>query len=364
MKKIVIITWKKSQFKNSWVWKYIWNYIPFLEKEYDVEIFYQPENHNIITWNLWRLFKLPRIIQKNYKWYIKIMSDESLLISVRKKYINNTISIIHHYPFETKVSNFKEHIIRWVSFITFHTILKKIEYIIAVSNKTKNILENLWIKSNHITVIPNSIDLSSYKILNEKEKKEKREKFSKKYTIPKNKKWLLYVWSNESRKNLLTLFKTLNLLSNEYILVRVWKDVSVNELEKMNKIINENKLIDRYYHLQDVSEEDLISLYQISDIYIMPSLYEWFWRPIIEAQACWCPVISTKCWALQEVCWDWALLINDPFDTQEYANKIMSVWIENTTINLWVENAKKYSNYNNWKLFDKLILLINNYSTI
>jgi glycosyltransferase involved in cell wall biosynthesis len=42
----------------------------------------------------------------------------------------------------------------------------------------------------------------------------------------------------------------------------------------MNKIINENNLKNRYYHLQDLSEEDLISLYQVSDVYLMPSLYE------------------------------------------------------------------------------------------
>ena len=355
-KKVVIFTWKKSQFQNSWVWKYILNYIPYLEREYDVEIFYQPESHNVITWNLWRLFKLPRIIKNDYKWYIKIMSDESLLISVRKKYLDDTIVIIHHYPFDTKVSNFKEHIIRWCSFITFNTILKKVQNIIVVSNKTKSVLDKLWIDVKNITVIPNSIDLSSYKILWDKVRKNMRSNFSIKYNIPNDKKRLLYVWSNESRKNLLVLFKTLNILSNEYILVRVWKDVSADELEKMNRIVSKSKLACRYYHLQDLSEEDLILIYQVSDVYLMPSLYEWFWRPIIEAQACWCPVISTKCWALEEVCWEWALFIENPTNEKEYAEKIdVALKERNQYIEKWKINVMLYTSDFNIEKFKRII---------
>lgn len=348
-KKIVIIVWKESQFQNSWVGKYIWNYIPYLKENFNVEIFYQPEKHWMVSWFYWRIFTLPKIIKKKYKGYIKIFFDENYLISARVKYAKDTIAIVHHYPFKTKVTNLKEHMVRRLSFMTFNTILRKIHHIVVVSNKTKETLKGIWIKEKYISVIPNSVDLSCYKVLDEKEKIIKRENISKKYKVPMDKKWLLYVWSNESRKNLLTLFRVLSELSDDYILVRVWKDWSVEELEKMNKIIDENNLKNRYYHLQDLSEEDLISLYQISDIYLMPSLYEWFGRPIIEAQACWCPVISTKCWALEEVCGDWALLVNSPMDENEYIKKIKELQNENVLkllIKKWINNSENYST--NW----------------
>ena len=240
--------------------------------------------------------------------------------------------------------------------MTFNTILRKIHHIVVVSNKTKDVLKDIWIKEKYMTVIPNSVDLSHYNTLNDNEKTKTREKLSKKYAVPTDKKWLLYVWSNESRKNLLTLFKVLSKLSDEYILVRVWKDWSVEELGKMNKIINENGLENRYYHLQDLSEEDLISLYQVSDIYLMPSLYEWFGRPIIEAQACWCPVISTKCWALEEVCGNWALFIDNPMDENEYIKCIGNLLEKKEElIKKWVENSKKYSTSWNAKKFKELI---------
>lgn len=360
MKKILIIVTKKSLFMNSGVGKYIWNYIPYLREKFDVEVFYQPEEHWMVSWLCWRFFVLPRILKKKYNDYIKIFFDENFLISARPKYAKSTIAIVHHYPFKTKVTNLKEHMVRWLSFMTFNTILRKIHHIVVVSNQTKNVLKEIWINEKHMTVIPNSVDLSCYKILNNDEKIVKKEELSKKYNVSIDKKRLLYVWSNESRKNLLTLFKTLSKLSNEYILVRVWKDWSIEELEKMNKIINENNLKNRYYHLQDLSEEDLISLYQVSDIYLMPSLYEWFWRPIIEAQACWCPVISTKCWALEEVCGDWASLVKNPMDENEYLKCIESIIAkEDTLIKKWKLNASKYSTELNAEKFESLIMKLN-----
>lgn len=356
MKKIVIIAMKKSNFINSWVWKYINNYIPYLSKKYDVVMLYQPEETWFLSWWYRRFFKLPRILKNNYRWYIKIFTEENFLVSCRQYFADDTIVIIHHYPFRTKVTNFKEEIIRRLSFFTFNTILKRLKNIIAVSKMTKSVLDSIWIKEKYITVIPNSVDLSSYKRLSDNERAEKRLEISKKYNISNDKKWLLYVWSNESRKNLLTLFKVLANLSDDFILVRIWKDWSTEELQKMNKIIKDNNLKDRYYHLQNLSEEDLISLYQVSDIYLMPSLYEWFGRPIIEAQACWCPVISTKCWALEEICWDWALLVDNPMNENEYINNVNKIYSEAPSlIKKWKINADKYSASNNGHLFIEII---------
>lgn len=356
MKKIVVIAMKSSYFHNSWVWKYISNYIPYLSKKYNIELLYQPEETWFISWWIRRIFKLPNILKEKYDWYIKIFTEENFLISVRKYFVGDSIMIVHHYPFKTKVTNFKEEIIRRLSFFTFNTILKKLKSIIAVSDTTKSVLVNIWINAKYITVIPNSIDITSYKQLNKNQKEGKRSLLTKKFNIPNNLIWLLFVWSNESRKNLITLLKTLHCLSDEYILLRVWKDGSKEELVKMGRIINDNNLLNRYYHLQDLSEEDLISLYQISDIYLMPSLYEWFWRPIIEAQSCWLPVISTKCWALEEVCWDWALFVNDPMNEKEYVKLIKDIINKKELlIQKWLSNANKYSTELNAKKLERLI---------
>ncbi len=70
------------------------------------------------------------------------------------------------------------------------------------------------------------------------------------------------------------LLKTLSILPQNYILIRVGRDLNLEENKRNNQIIVDNNLGNRYYHLQNISEEDLVILYQVSDVYLMPSLYE------------------------------------------------------------------------------------------
>ena len=355
-KKILLICDKESLVRNSWAWKYIFNFVPFLKSEHELEIIYQPESCNFFTWLCRRLFKLPKLIENKYNWYVKIFYAEHFLNSIRSSFINETIIIIHHYPYLLKAKTIMDFIVKIMSYVTFNTILKKVKRIIVVSKVTENVLLWLWVKKEYLTYIPNCIDLSAYKEVSLEEKIKLRKNLSLKYRIPGDKKRLLYVWTNETRKNLTSLFNVLSELDSNYILVRVWKDLFSNEKTRIDALIKEHNLSNRYYHLQDISEEELISIYQVSDIYLMPSLYEWFGRPIIEAQACWCPVISTKCWALEEVCWDWALLIDDPFNTKEYVERIRQLGDKkNFIIKNWKVNCQKYSRDLNCEILLDLI---------
>jgi len=73
-----------------------------------------------------------------------------------------------------------------------------------------------------------------------------------------------------------------------------------------------------------VSHEELLSLVGHADALIMPSLYEGFGLPPVEAMAAGVPVAVASAASLPEVCGDAALYF-DPLDVRDIANKLVKI---------------------------------------
>ncbi|MFA6197928.1 MAG: glycosyltransferase family 1 protein [Patescibacteria group bacterium] len=67
------------------------------------------------------------------------------------------------------------------------------------------------------------------------------------------------------------------------------------------------------------------SLYSGSEAYILPSLYEGFGMPVIEAMACGAPVIVSSAPPLPEIAGSAAEIINDPYRSESIATAIWNV---------------------------------------
>jgi len=76
-----------------------------------------------------------------------------------------------------------------------------------------------------------------------------------------------------------------------------------------------------------IPHEDLVAVYNLADVFILPSVYEGFGIPVIEAMACGCPVIASKTGALPEICGDAAYYI-DASEPDEMAEAIRKVLVE------------------------------------
>ncbi|CAI1592180.1 glycosyltransferase family 4 protein [Serratia proteamaculans] len=74
---------------------------------------------------------------------------------------------------------------------------------------------------------------------------------------------------------------------------------------------------DRIEFLGRVSDEELVELYSSALAFVFPSLYEGFGIPPLEAQACGCPVVSSRLASMPEVLQDSALFFN-PMDEIEF----------------------------------------------
>ena len=115
-----------------------------------------------------------------------------------------------------------------------------------------------------------------------------------------SKPFVLFVGTLKHHKNLSTLIHAMKLLkekegvSHELVVVGR-KDERQKELLSL---IRENSFV-RY--LGELPDPELVALYNLADAFVLPSFYEGFGLPAIEAMACGTPVIASNRSSLPEV---------------------------------------------------------------
>jgi glycosyltransferase involved in cell wall biosynthesis len=103
---------------------------------------------------------------------------------------------------------------------------------------------------------------------------------------------------------------------------------------------------DRLRHLGFVARQELLALYKNADAFIIPSLYEGFGIPVLEAMQSGCPVISSRLSSLPEVGGNAA----EYFDALNIENMAQTI--------LYVASDKKYR----MKLQERGYVQSNNFS--
>ena len=195
--------------------------------------------------------------------------------------------------------------------------LKKASKIITVSQNTKNdILKMFKVNPDKIEVIHNGVGDEFIK----KDKNE-TEYLYKKYNIPMNKKILMYVGNLKPHKNLERLLEAYSKVENKEntCLLLVGKAFeNYNILENKEK---ELKIDEQVIHTGIVTQEELIDLYNLTDLFIFPSLYEGFGLPVLEALACGTPVICSNSSSLPEIGQNYVEYFN-PLDIEDITDKI------------------------------------------
>lgn len=175
--------------------------------------------------------------------------------------------------------------------------IKKSFKIITVSENTKkDIIEYFKVDSDKIEVIYNGVGEEFVK----KDKK-KTQYVYKKFNIPTNKKVLMYVGNLKPHKNLERLLeaysKTKCKKDTCLLLVgKAFENYNVLEDKEKELRINNNVI-----HTGIVSQEELVDLYNIADLFIFPSLYEGFGLPVLESLKCGTPVICSNNSSVPEV---------------------------------------------------------------
>ena len=143
--------------------------------------------------------------------------------------------------------------------------------------------------NKRITFVPLSIDLTLFKLLDQKTVRMLRKKFD-----PNNdKKILLFVGRLHPEKGVPTLFKALKLVEDLPVLLIMVYSFSGYK-EEYKKLAEDLGISDKIIFVGYVPHDNLREYYNISDLCILPSLREEWSNTIMESMACHTPVIATN----------------------------------------------------------------------
>jgi len=175
--------------------------------------------------------------------------------------------------------------------------------IIVPSEFTKKELIELYkINPGKIKVIHLGYNQEVYKIIEDKAEIEK-----KLDECAITKPYFLYVGRLEKKKNIKGLLEAYSLFRNKYPEIQL---VLVGQCgygcQEFKNLLCKEGII----HLDNLSPETLVYLYNAAEAFIFPSFYEGFGIPLLEAMACGCPVLTSNKGSLPEVAGDAALYFN------------------------------------------------------
>jgi len=245
------------------------------------------------------------------------ITSQNLATLLRLQRMPPTIVTVHdlYFPPEhTRSRNFTtfEH---WFDRLAISGIMQAKE-IIAISEYTKRtIVDRLHYPEERIRVIYRAVDTSVFKPL------AVSGEFRAKYGLPQEALLVLYVGSEDPRKNLTTLIEAFSQVSASIpnaILVKAGSVHFHQEAARIRQRVEDLGIKSKVRFIEDLPDDDLPLLYNIADVFVLPSLLEGFGLPALEAMACGKPVIAANASSLPEVVGEAGLLF-DPRSADELA---------------------------------------------
>jgi glycosyltransferase involved in cell wall biosynthesis len=211
--------------------------------------------------------------------------------------------------------------------------------VLAVSEATKkDLVSHYDIRPDKIAVTPHGRD----ETLSPVRDPATIEAVKAKYDIVGS--YYLYLGTLQPRKNLSRIIDAFASLHSESSLIlaggRGWLYTDLES--QVRRLGMEERVVFPGY----IDDEDKAALLSGALAFVFPSLYEGFGLPVLESQACGCPVITSTTSSLPEVAGDAALLV-DPQDTSAIATAMQRATMEpglrEALIQRGLDNIRRFS---------------------
>ncbi|NLE43403.1 MAG: glycosyltransferase family 4 protein [Chloroflexi bacterium] len=141
--------------------------------------------------------------------------------------------------------------------------------------------------------------------------------------------YFLYLGTLQPRKNLTTVVDAFAALANDLppSVSLVLGGKAGWFVDSLHETIRRHGLEGRVLLPGYIAESDKAALLTRARAFVFPSLYEGFGLPVLEAQACGCPVVTSSTSSLPEAAGEGALLV-DPHDTRAIAEAMGRLWTD------------------------------------
>jgi len=208
----------------------------------------------------------------------------------------------------------------------------------CVSSYTKSDVERLLApRQRLIRLVANGLNFS-YRVLRPMQARERLSRFKIDFETP----FLFHVGSAQKRKNRPGLLRIFARLKDSWRgqLVLAGEGLTCEETQLAASL----RISARVKHIGSVSNEELEALYNTASALVFPSRFEGFGWPIIEAQACGCPVVCSNRCSMPEVAGAGALVC-DPDNERDFAAAVLSLsdpFVRQDLIEKGFENLRRF----------------------
>lgn len=224
-----------------------------------------------------------------------------------------TVAVVHDAAFHIYPEQFtyKDWVLQHI--FTAYAV-RAADKIIAVSQATARDIETYYGRSENVYVVHHGVDHEKFRPA-----PTPGESPSVTLTGEVARPYILYVGQIQPRKNLIRLIQAFELLKEKDEDLQL---VIAGSHGWLNSPIYRYMGLSSARHgivqLGQVGDEVLPALYANAEAFVLPSLYEGFGMPILEAMACGCPVVTSNVSSMPEIAGEAAVLI-DPKSPESIA---------------------------------------------